>query len=159
MTVFGQIGAQWLPLFQAPWPETSLGDFWGVWWHQIFKRSFAICGAKPAVRLLGCILEVVWRENRFRGARVIRLVVGYGQDVLLGELDCRCIVAKRAYRDTCGQRTPGSILGKGHTEIDCGVKSYQSFVFLLDGCCSAVAAMTSVGGAAGVLNVKGVERF
>lgn len=53
MTVFGQVPEQWPPLFQEPWKTTSLGDFWGLRWHQVFKRSFVVCGAKPAVRFFG----------------------------------------------------------------------------------------------------------
>ncbi|KAI9463330.1 membrane bound O-acyl transferase family-domain-containing protein [Lactarius psammicola] len=53
MTVFGQVGEQWPPIFQAPWLGTSLGDFWGVRWHQVFKRPFVVCGAKPAARIFG----------------------------------------------------------------------------------------------------------
>ena len=53
MTVFGQVAEQWPPLFQEPWKATSLSDFWGLRWHQVFKRSFVVCGAKPAVRFFG----------------------------------------------------------------------------------------------------------
>jgi hypothetical protein len=53
MTVFGQVAEQWPPLFQAPWMATSLADFWGLRWHQVFKRSFVVCGAKPAAQFFG----------------------------------------------------------------------------------------------------------
>ncbi|TFY78854.1 hypothetical protein EWM64_g5157 [Hericium alpestre] len=51
--VFQQSPAQWPPLFDAPWFATSIADFWSKRWQQVFKRSFVICGAKPAARLLG----------------------------------------------------------------------------------------------------------
>lgn len=44
---------QWPPLFHAPWRATSLADFWGVRWHQVFKRAFVVSGAKPAARIAG----------------------------------------------------------------------------------------------------------
>ncbi|KAF8486170.1 membrane bound O-acyl transferase family-domain-containing protein [Russula ochroleuca] len=53
MTVFGQVAEQWPPIFQAPWMATSLADFWGLRWHQVFKRSFVVCGAKPAAQFFG----------------------------------------------------------------------------------------------------------
>jgi hypothetical protein len=53
MTLFGQVAEQWPPLFQAPWLATSLSDFWGMRWHQLFKRPFIVCGAKPAARFFG----------------------------------------------------------------------------------------------------------
>ena len=53
MTVCGQVAEQWPPLFQAPWMATSLADFWGLRWHQVFKRSFVVCGAKPAAQIFG----------------------------------------------------------------------------------------------------------
>jgi hypothetical protein len=53
MTFFGQTAEQWPPIFQQPWLATSLADFWGVRWHQVFKRSFVICGAKPAAQYFG----------------------------------------------------------------------------------------------------------
>jgi hypothetical protein len=49
--VLRQAPEQWPPLFTAPWAATSLADFWGTRWHQVFKRSFIICGAKPAALL------------------------------------------------------------------------------------------------------------
>ncbi|KAI0042863.1 hypothetical protein FA95DRAFT_511623 [Auriscalpium vulgare] len=53
ITLLGQSSAQWPPLFQEPWRATSLADYWGTRWHQVFKRSFVVCGAKPAARLFG----------------------------------------------------------------------------------------------------------
>ncbi|KAI0267676.1 membrane bound O-acyl transferase family-domain-containing protein [Gloeopeniophorella convolvens] len=53
MAVFGQSQEQWPPLFQEPWRATSLGDFWGLRWHQVFKRAFVVSGAKPAARVFG----------------------------------------------------------------------------------------------------------
>ncbi|KAI0067201.1 hypothetical protein BV25DRAFT_1819506 [Artomyces pyxidatus] len=53
LTVFRQTAAQWPPLFQEPWRATSLADFWGLRWHQVFKRAFIVCGAKPAARVFG----------------------------------------------------------------------------------------------------------
>ena len=53
MTFLGQEAEQWPPIFQQPWMATSLGDFWGMRWHQVFKRPFVICGAKPLAPFFG----------------------------------------------------------------------------------------------------------
>ncbi|KAL1743008.1 membrane bound O-acyl transferase family-domain-containing protein [Schizophyllum fasciatum] len=51
--------ARWPPLFDAPWAATSLADFWGRRWHQMFRYSFATLGAAPA-RELGRRLGGRW---------------------------------------------------------------------------------------------------
>ncbi|KAI0310851.1 membrane bound O-acyl transferase family-domain-containing protein [Amylostereum chailletii] len=53
IVLLGQKPEQWPPLFQEPWRAESLADFWGVRWHQVFKRAFVVCGAKPASKIFG----------------------------------------------------------------------------------------------------------
>lgn len=53
IAVFRQHSDQWPPLFQEPWRATSLSDFWGLRWHQVFKRAFIVTGAKPVSKLFG----------------------------------------------------------------------------------------------------------
>ncbi|KAH9816195.1 membrane bound O-acyl transferase family-domain-containing protein [Melampsora americana] len=36
------------PVFNSPHTVTSLGEFWGKGWHQLFRKSFLVCGALPA---------------------------------------------------------------------------------------------------------------
>jgi hypothetical protein len=37
MTIFGQDAEQWPPDFQTPWLATSLSNYRGERWHQLFK--------------------------------------------------------------------------------------------------------------------------
>lgn len=53
MTFFGQDAEQWPPIFDQPWNATSLADFWGKRWHQVFKRPFVVCGGIPGALLFG----------------------------------------------------------------------------------------------------------
>ncbi|GJE93114.1 membrane bound O-acyl transferase family-domain-containing protein [Phanerochaete sordida] len=43
----------WPPLSDAPWAATSLRDFWGRRWHQLFRRLFVQIGARPAQAVFG----------------------------------------------------------------------------------------------------------
>ncbi|ETW78170.1 hypothetical protein HETIRDRAFT_479381 [Heterobasidion irregulare TC 32-1] len=49
----GQQPEQWPPMFDEPWRATSLADFWGKRWHQMFKRAFVVAGGKPFGRYFG----------------------------------------------------------------------------------------------------------
>lgn len=47
----GQDPAQWPPLFDRPWLSTSLREFWGKRWHQLFRGCFVSLGSRPFVVL------------------------------------------------------------------------------------------------------------
>ena len=49
----GQDPAQWPPAFDAPWCATSLSEFWGRRWHQLFRRMFIFQGGYPLSFCLG----------------------------------------------------------------------------------------------------------
>jgi hypothetical protein len=55
----------------------------------------------------------------FKGARAVGLVMGHGVDVLLGQLDRRCVGKKRAYyqQNVSGRGTPSFVLGQGCAEM------------------------------------------
>ena len=50
--LFGQDPAQWPPVFDNPWCATSLSDFWGRRWHQLYRHTFLL-GAYPFSIVLG----------------------------------------------------------------------------------------------------------
>ena len=51
--LFQQNLSQWPPLFDAPWRATSVSDFWGSRWHQLFRSLFVQLGAKPLSAFIG----------------------------------------------------------------------------------------------------------
>ncbi|EGN98972.1 hypothetical protein SERLA73DRAFT_108219 [Serpula lacrymans var. lacrymans S7.3] len=51
--LFGQHPQQWPPLFDSPWLSTSLTDFWGKRWHQLFRNCFVSVGSQPFSYLAG----------------------------------------------------------------------------------------------------------
>ncbi|KZS92546.1 hypothetical protein SISNIDRAFT_429221 [Sistotremastrum niveocremeum HHB9708] len=53
--IFRQNQSQWPPLFNSPIHATSLADYWGKRWHQLFRRNFLIIGGKPMHFLFGKI--------------------------------------------------------------------------------------------------------
>jgi hypothetical protein len=53
MVLFQQTPTQWPPLFDAPWQATSISEFWGKGWHQLFRSAFIQVGAKPLASFLG----------------------------------------------------------------------------------------------------------
>lgn len=55
LLVFRQTQSQWPPLFGTPIHATSLADYWGKHWHQLFRRNFLIIGGKPMYFLFGKI--------------------------------------------------------------------------------------------------------
>jgi hypothetical protein len=48
-----QSASLWPPLSRRPWMSTSIREFWGVRWHQIFRHIFVMYGARPGGALLG----------------------------------------------------------------------------------------------------------
>jgi hypothetical protein len=51
--LFRQSPSQWPPLFDAPWRATSVTEFWGKGWHQLFRGSFVQVGLKPLSFFIG----------------------------------------------------------------------------------------------------------
>ncbi|KAH7928258.1 hypothetical protein BV22DRAFT_1030913 [Leucogyrophana mollusca] len=51
--LFRQRPSQWPPLFDAPWMATSIANFWGRRWHQLFRDCFVAVGSRPLKRYLG----------------------------------------------------------------------------------------------------------
>jgi len=47
INVLGQKPEEWPPVSDCPWKATSLTDFWGRRWHQLFRFSFVGVGYKP----------------------------------------------------------------------------------------------------------------
>lgn len=45
--------SEWPPLFDKPWLATSLAQFWGRSWHQLFRDCFVACGYTPLEGILG----------------------------------------------------------------------------------------------------------
>ena len=50
---FRQSAWQWPPVFDRPWTSTSITDFWGFRWHQLFRHVFVAFGSQPGWALLG----------------------------------------------------------------------------------------------------------
>ncbi|KAG6330097.1 hypothetical protein ID866_8993 [Astraeus odoratus] len=53
VAIFRQDPAQWPPVFDSPWLATSLRDFWGRRWHQLFRRTFVVLGGWPLGLIFG----------------------------------------------------------------------------------------------------------
>jgi len=51
--VLRQPAWQWPPLSDHPWMSTSITDFWSFRWHQFFRHTFVVFGARPGGALLG----------------------------------------------------------------------------------------------------------
>ena len=51
--LFRQKPSRWPPLFDAPWRATSVANFWGKRWHQLFRSSFVSIGVKPGSYFAG----------------------------------------------------------------------------------------------------------
>lgn len=43
----------WPPVFNSPWLSTSLADFWGRRWHQVFRHIFLTAAGRPLGHLCG----------------------------------------------------------------------------------------------------------
>ncbi|KAH9958220.1 hypothetical protein BC827DRAFT_1136615 [Russula dissimulans] len=51
--VLRQPAWQWPPLSNRPWTATSITDFWSFRWHQFFRHTFIVFGARPGGAMLG----------------------------------------------------------------------------------------------------------
>ena len=113
--------ADWPPLSVAPWAATSLADFWGRRWHQSFRRSFVVLGARPAAALAGggvgvfgaFVLSAVMHNaciwGMARGSDFVRI----GGFFILNGVG---LVAEGAFRRHTG-RTVGGWWGWGWTAL------------------------------------------
>ena len=48
-----QPAADWPALSARPWAATSIIEFWSFRWHQFFRHTFVVYGARPGGALLG----------------------------------------------------------------------------------------------------------
>jgi hypothetical protein len=51
--VLGQSAAQWPCIANQPWMSTSVTEFWGRRWHQIFRHLFVVYGSRPGKKIAG----------------------------------------------------------------------------------------------------------
>jgi hypothetical protein len=52
--VFRQPAFMWPRVFHQPWiMSTSLQDFWGFRWHQLYRQTYVVYGARPGGALFG----------------------------------------------------------------------------------------------------------
>ena len=51
--VLGQSAAQWPRVANRPWMSTSVTEFWGKRWHQIFRHLFVVYGSRPGRKIAG----------------------------------------------------------------------------------------------------------
>jgi hypothetical protein len=51
--IFRQPASQWPRHSYRPWMATSIQEFWGSRWHQNFRHTFIVFGARPGGAILG----------------------------------------------------------------------------------------------------------
>ena len=49
----------WPPVFDQPWLSTSLHEFWGQRWHQLFRQMFLFAGGYPLQAILSPLGKAV----------------------------------------------------------------------------------------------------
>ena len=112
--ILGQDPTQWPPVSDAPWRATSVSDFWGRRWHQLFRHIFLVLGGHPLSFILGRTGIVI---GAFLASGVIHhiamaaldsqleiwwMLVGFGM-MGLG------ILAERAFHQLTGKRVGGVV--------------------------------------------------
>jgi len=110
--VLGQHPSQWPPVFDSPWRATSVSDFWGRRWHQLFRHIFLTLGGHPLSFVLGRTGIVI---GAFLASAVIHhlsLVVLNSQVeiwwMLLGfGMMAPGVLAERAFYQLTGRRVGG----------------------------------------------------
>ena len=68
--ILRQPASQWPRLFHQPWTATSIQEFWGIRWHQLFRHHFIVLGARPGGTLLG-------RPGAIMGAFTVSAIMHY----------------------------------------------------------------------------------
>ncbi|KAF7327855.1 hypothetical protein MKEN_00365400 [Mycena kentingensis (nom. inval.)] len=84
--VFRMQPAQWPPAFDAPWRATSLAEFWGRRWHQVFRQDFVGVGAKPGAVVAGRVGAVL---GAFGVSGLLHVAGLWG---MRGEADARLVM-------------------------------------------------------------------
>ena len=112
--VLGQDPAQWPAVFDAPWRATSVSDFWGRRWHQLFRHIFLTLGGHPLSFVLG-------RTGIVIGAFLASAVIHHMSLVVLNsQVEFRWmllgfgmmgpgILAERAFYQLTGKRVGGVV--------------------------------------------------
>ncbi|KAF8891416.1 membrane bound O-acyl transferase family-domain-containing protein [Mucidula mucida] len=78
VVIFRQEPTAWPPVFQQPWLATSLSQFWGRRWHQLFKYYFVTIGATPARFLPPLIANIAAVMGVFFVSGCLHFIGGWG---------------------------------------------------------------------------------
>lgn len=112
--LFGQDPAQWPPVFDAPWRATSLSDFWGRRWHQLFRRTFLLLGGYPLSLVIGragivvgaflssAVFHYIAMATLNSQVEIWRMLVGFG-------MMAPGILAERTFHQLTGRKVGGVI--------------------------------------------------
>ncbi|KAI6003208.1 membrane bound O-acyl transferase family-domain-containing protein [Pisolithus orientalis] len=114
--VFRQRPSQWPPLFDRPWLSTSLSDFWGRRWHQMFRFPLVSCGGVPLAYLFGRPGGVLGTFMMSAIFHIIELrAVGRGSNIAVQvsffALNGVGVLLERAWAKRTGRRLKGSVCG------------------------------------------------
>ncbi|KAI6147993.1 membrane bound O-acyl transferase family-domain-containing protein [Pisolithus tinctorius] len=114
--VFRQHPSQWPPLFDRPWLSTSLSDFWGRRWHQMFRFPLVSCGGVPLAYLFGRPGGVLGTFMMSAIFHIIELrAVGRGSNIAVQvgffALNGVGVLLERAWAKRTGRRLKGSVYG------------------------------------------------
>lgn len=121
VVVFGQLPAQWPPVFNDPWNATSLSEFWAKRWHLLFRDIFVNIGGVPASHLFGRAGGVL---GAFFVSGLLHYIglfgLGNGSDALgmIGffMLNGCGVILEAFWKRRTGHRV-GGLLGRGWTAL------------------------------------------
>ncbi|KIN96658.1 hypothetical protein M404DRAFT_162656, partial [Pisolithus tinctorius Marx 270] len=104
------------PLFDRPWLSTSLSDFWGRRWHQMFRFPLVSCGGVPLAYLFGRPGGVLGTFMMSAIFHIIELrAVGRGSNIAVQvgffALNGVGVLLERAWAKRTGRRLKGSVYG------------------------------------------------
>ncbi|TPX39816.1 long-chain-alcohol O-fatty-acyltransferase [Synchytrium endobioticum] len=126
----------WRPLFVRPWVSTSISDFWGRRWHQLFRHAFTTLAYKPLAR-------------KFRHGVLRRVMPVCGVFALSGV--CHMYIMYTAFDDLSPSTFMFFMIHAAGSIFETFIESYfQNFiprhpVFTVTGWCWFVSFFTTTG--------------